>query len=131
MYKEPGDREVDSVKWLAGAGLALVVFAAGCASSGSPGTVQGVASQCIGVATASQLRGALPVTVTLTNARKDIATDVVRGDQKFHFTASAGDYLLTSSARQRLAPTKVVIRSGHTSDINLNPECKTALGTLP
>jgi microcystin-dependent protein len=119
------------VRCLATGALVLVIFAAGCTNSDSPGSVQGVALQCIGVATATQLRGAIPVTVTLADGNKDIATDVVRGDQKFHFTAAAGEYLLTSSAAPALAPTKVVIRSGRSSHINLSPGCKTARGTLP
>jgi hypothetical protein len=71
----------------------------------------------------SQLRS-IPVTVYLVKGHKTVASEVVKGNHDFHFTAAAGKYSLSNSANPVFFLAKAVIRPGATTHVTLNSGCK-------
>ena len=101
----------------------LLVFAAGCSSGASTGSVTGIAAPCTGPVFPLQY-AKLSVTVTLSQGSHVVQNRTVKGKHLFEFTAAPGKYVLSSNQGQGSPPIPVTVTSGRVTTANISISCK-------
>jgi len=110
--------------------IGLFALMSGCAgatvstdaASKPLGTVTGVASPCIGVASMSYIR-TLPVRVTLRHYGRVVAHQTVTGSHVYRISRSPGRYLLSSN-QSRTKAIPVTLCAGRRELVNLHVSCE-------